>query len=108
MEDWDQRYFFLYEREAFYSKDQSDFRITFDEKILCRREQMSLECGTYGISLLPQGKTLMEVKCSGGLPLWLLRVLGQEKIYKGSFSKYGTAYKTMIYPSLRKEAAHYA
>lgn len=100
--------FLSYEREAFYSKDQSDFRVTFDEQILCRREQMSLEYGAYGIPLLPPGQTLMEVKCSGGLPLWLLRVLGQEKIYKGSFSKYGAAYKTMIYPSLRKEAAHYA
>lgn len=100
--------FLSYEREAFCSKDQSDFRITFDEKILCRREHMSLECGAYGIPLLPRGQTLMEIKCSGGVPLWLLGVLGQEKIYKGSFSKYGTAYKTVIYPSLRKEAAYYA
>ena len=50
----------------------------------------------------------MEIKCSGGIPLWLQQALSEEQIYKGSFSKYGTAYKTLIYPSLRKEAACYA
>ena len=100
--------FLSYEREAFYSKDQSDFRITFDERILCRRENLSLERGAYGTPILPQGQTLMEIKCSGGIPLWLQQALSEEQIYKGSFSKYGTAYKTLIYPSLRKEAACYA
>ncbi len=38
----------------------------------------------------------MEIKTSGGIPLWMTHVLAQEKIYKTSFSKYGTAYEKMI------------
>lgn len=41
-------------------------------------------------------KVLMEIKTSGGIPLWMTHVLAQEKIYKTSFSKYGTAYEKMI------------
>ena len=44
----------------------------------------------------------MEIKCSGGIPLWMTQVLSREKIFKSSFSKYGTAYQTLIYPQLQK------
>ena len=44
----------------------------------------------------------MEVKCSKGLPLWLVDVLSSEHIYKTSFSKYGTAYTNIIYPKLKE------
>ncbi|HIZ56599.1 MAG TPA: polyphosphate polymerase domain-containing protein [Firmicutes bacterium] len=100
--------FLSYEREAFYSKDESDFRVTFDDTILCRQENLSLESEVYGTPLLPDGMVLMEIKCSGGIPIWMARVLSAEHIYKTSFSKYGTAYQTMIYPQLRKEAACHA
>lgn len=91
--------FLSYEREAFYDRDGGDFRITFDENILCRREALSLESDVWGEPLLPEGMVLMEVKCSGGLPLWLSHVLSEERIYKTSFSKYGTAYQKLILPT---------
>ena len=100
--------FLSYQREAFYSKDQSDFRVTFDHRILCRQEDISLRSPVYGTSLLLEGKVLMEIKCSGGLPMWMVSVLSDEHIYQTSFSKYGTAYQTMIFPKLIKEAARYA
>ena len=90
--------FLSYEREAFYSKDGSDFRVTFDDNILCRQNDLSLCSEACGTPILPKGKVLMEVKCSGGIPLWMTHVLSDERIYKTSFSKYGTAYKTMIFP----------
>ena len=90
--------FLSYEREAFYARDGSDFRITFDDNILCRQGDLSLESEVYGTSILPEGKVLMEIKCSGGMPLWMTHVLSKEKIYKTSFSKYGTAYQTLIFP----------
>ncbi len=93
--------FLSYEREAYFARDGSDFRVTFDDNILCRQEDISLESPVYGTPLLPGGKVLMEIKCSGGIPLWMTKVLSQERIYKTSFSKYGTAYQTMIYPQLR-------
>ena len=90
--------FLSYEREAYYSNDGSDFRVTFDDNILCRQEDLSLESEVYGTPILPEGKVLMEIKCSGGIPLWMTEVLSKEKIYKTSFSKYGTAYRTLIFP----------
>ncbi len=98
--------FLSYEREAFYAMDGSDFRVTFDDTILCRQEDLSLDIPPYGTPLLPEDKVLMEIKCSGGIPLWMTKVLTQHRIYKTSFSKYGTAYQTMIYPkiNLREEA----
>lgn len=94
--------FLSYEREAFYSRDQSGFRITFDDAILCRQTDISLESEVYGVPLLPEGMVLMEIKCSGGIPLWLTQILSREHIYKTSFSKYGTAYETMIFPQFTR------
>lgn len=90
--------FLSYEREAYYTNDASDFRVTFDDTILCRQQDLSLESEVYGTPILPEGMILMEIKCSGGIPLWMTEVLSKEKIYKTSFSKYGTAYKTLIFP----------
>ena len=90
--------FLSYEREAYYCNDGSDFRVTFDDNILCRQEDLSLESEVYGTPILPEGKVLMEIKCSGGIPLWMTHVLSEEKIYKTSFSKYGTAYGMLIFP----------
>lgn len=92
--------FLSYEREAYYTKDRSDFRVTFDDTILCRREDLSLESEAYGTPILPEGMTLMEIKCSGGIPLWMTQVLSRERIWKTSFSKYGNAYQTIIFPTL--------
>ncbi len=97
--------FLSYEREAYYAKDGSEFRITFDESILCRQENLSLEAPVYGTALLPEDRVLMELKCTGGIPLWMTRVLSQERIYKTSFSKYGTAYKELIFPKITKEVS---
>lgn len=100
--------FLSYEREAYYSKDKSDFRVTFDDTILCRQEDLSLKSEAYGTPILPEGMVLMEIKCSGGLPLWMAHVLSEEHVYKTSFSKYGTAYQTIIFPKLNREVNLYA
>ena len=94
--------FLSYEREAYYSNDGSDFRITFDDNILSRQDDLSLESDVYGASILPNGQVLMEIKCSGGIPIWMTEILSREKIYKTSFSKYGTAYRTLIFPQNHK------
>ena len=94
--------FLSYERDAYYANDGSSFRVTFDDNILCRQEELSLQSEAYGTKILPEGKVLMEIKCSGGIPLWMTDVMSKEKIYKTSFSKYGTAYKTLIFPQTHK------
>lgn len=103
-----------YEREAYFAKEDSGFRITFDENILCRQSELSLGAQVYGLPVLPEDRVLMEIKCAGGIPLWLTRVLTQERIYKTSFSKYGTAYEKYLLPQQitvardQKEAKHHA
>ncbi len=88
--------FLSYEREAFYSLDGSDFRITFDDNILYRTDDLSLCSIPGGRPILRAGLVLMEVKTSGAIPLWLVHILTKKKIFKTSFSKYGTAYEDMM------------
>ncbi|MFV0379543.1 MAG: polyphosphate polymerase domain-containing protein [Anaerorhabdus sp.] len=88
--------FLSYEREAFYAKNDENFRITFDENILWRDYDFSLCAGIYGDSILPEEKVLMEIKTVGAIPLWLTDILTKNKIYKTSFSKYANAYKQLI------------
>lgn len=94
------RVFLSYEREAYYGREEGDLRITFDRNVLARLTDLTLDSEVYGEPLLCEGRILMEVKCAGGLPLWLTHVLSERKIYKTSFSKYGTAYEKLIYPTL--------
>lgn len=92
--------FLSYDRQAYFG--ENGFRITFDQNILCRRTDLSLCSEVYGTPLLDENTVLMELKCSGGLPLWIVDLLSKEKIYKTSFSKYGTAYEKLIFPSIYK------
>ena len=96
-----------YDREAYRMKPgasetdgEPGFRVTFDENILCRDYDISLEAEVYGESILEPGKVLMEIKCAGGIPMWMAELLSSEHIYKTSFSKYGTAYQTMLFPAV--------
>ena len=97
--------FLSYEREAYFGKDNCDFRVTFDENILWRTTDLSLGAEVYGEKLLPPGKTLMEIKCQGAIPLWMVDVLTREEIRNTSFSKYGTAYIAM-YTDEKGEAVY--
>ena len=72
--------FLSYEREAYYAKDDPSFRITFDENILCRQTELSLEQDAYGTPILDSDKVLMELKCTGGIPLWMTTVLSAENM----------------------------
>jgi len=86
------RVFLSYEREAYYTREPGEFRVTFDENILWRETDLTLRKGAYGIPALGQGQTLMEIKTPGNMPLWMVEVLSREEIRKTSFSKYGNAY----------------
>ena len=82
-----------YDREAFYGIDDRELRITFDQNILWRKEDLSLCAEVYGTPILQEGCSLMEVKISDAMPMWLCRVLSDNGIFKTSFSKYGRAYE---------------
>lgn len=84
-----------YEREAFYVRNNHEFRVTFDRNILWRDYDLSLDKGIYGTPILEDQKVLMEVKTDGAIPGWMVDFLTANKLYKTSFSKYGTAYRAI-------------
>lgn len=88
------------EREAFSGKDLPTLRITFDFNIRGRDWDLSLAKGSHGDLLLPEDRTLMEIKTDGAMPLWLAHSLDKHKLYPNSFSKYGTAYLRNLSKSL--------
>ncbi len=84
-----------YEREAYYEKNNHEFRVTFDRNILWRNYDLSFQKGAYGYPLLKDGQVLMEVKTGGAIPLWMVRFLSENHIYKAAFTKYGEAYRAL-------------
>lgn len=88
--------FLSYDREAFFSVDRDDFRVTFDENIFARTTDLSLKEPVGGQRILPDGLVLAEIKTAFGMPLWMSELLAKNRIYRVPFSKYGIAYKNMI------------
>jgi SPX domain protein involved in polyphosphate accumulation len=84
-----------YDREAFYAEDGSGFRMTFDENILWRNRDVTLDSGIYGLPLLREDQVLLEVKTAGALPRWLVDELSECRIYQTAFSKYASAYRNI-------------
>lgn len=99
--------FISYEREAFYSDDGSDFRVTFDENILYRTDDFSLKSEAYGTPILSPNATLMELKTSGAFPLWITKALTDAGIRKVSFSKYGVAYSREFIAAREQSGRNY-
>ena len=88
----------IYDRIAYFQPD-GDLRLTIDHNPRYRYDDLDLTTSMEGNSLLPQGSTILEVKVQQAVPLWLSEILTKGKIYKGSFSKYGEAYKQQLLKS---------
>ena len=88
--------FLSYEREAFYPEDGSDIRITLDSNIIARDYDLSLQKGVYGGNILDMDLSILEVKVSETMPMWLIRFLRENNIAKTSFSKYGMFYVNTV------------
>ncbi|MBQ8414248.1 MAG: polyphosphate polymerase domain-containing protein [Clostridia bacterium] len=95
--------FLSYERDAYYDINGGDFRVTFDTNILARQTDISLCTDVYGTSILPKDRILMELKCPGAIPLWMVKALSEGEIYKTPFSKYGRAYIDMVLPTFNNK-----
>lgn len=80
----------IYDRTA-YIEPVSTLRLTIDDNPRYRTEDLDLRVSMEGISLLPPGYAVLEVKVQEAVPLWLSALLDEGKIYKRSFSKYGEA-----------------
>lgn len=81
-----------YDRTAWFSPEDADLRLTFDRKIRWRQEDLRLISGPDGNLLISPELSLLELKVSAAIPLWLMRALTENYIRQTSFSKYGSAY----------------
>ena len=84
-----------YDRIAMFGNEDPELRVTFDRNITFREEDLKLESGSYGRTILPEGVRVMEIKIANAMPLWLAHMLDELRIYPASLSKYGSAY-TMV------------
>lgn len=92
----------LYDRTAFVDPN-SNLRITFDRNVRYRTERLNLHSDLDGELILKNGEILMEVKSDYAIPLWFVKKLSQNRVYKRSFSKYGEAYCKELIKKKNKE-----
>lgn len=81
-----------YDRKSFRGHENKDLRITLDENLRSREEDLKLELGSSGKKYFDSDKYIMEIKTLDSMPMWLTRVLSELKIYPISFSKIGSIY----------------
>ena len=73
------------------------YRDLFEEALIARASHRRPPVG-FGMPrpLLPADEAIMEVKCAGPFPLWLVDALDGCEAYPSSFSKYGAAYQASM------------
>ena len=91
-----------YDRRAWFDPQDSGFRMTLDRNIRYRTTELSLAAPTGGKAILPETMSLLEVKASGGIPMWLTELLSSQHLHKLSFSKYGRAYMELLEEKLKE------
>ncbi len=90
--------YLAYDRLAFFSKKYPQLRVTFDNSIRSRWEDITLKHNNK-VEYLDTGVApyrLMEIKSDGAIPMELATLLSQLQIYPTSFSKYGNVYINTI------------
>jgi len=87
----------IYNRESY--KGEDGLRITFDEKLKYRTENLRLNKEKHDKIYFEDNRNIiMEVKAHGVLPLWLVKTMSEQKVFPQQFSKVGK-----IYEKIRKE-----
>lgn len=98
-------FFIAYDREAFYAKDDHEFRMTFDRRVRSRTYDLRLDATDQAHQYLDDDLALLEVKAAGAIPLWLVEFLSGEGIRKVSFSKVGMAWRRVLEEELARRRA---
>ncbi len=87
--------FITYHRTAYSGIEDNDLRITFDENIRYRTENISMKINGNERSFTGHDTIVTEIKACGRYPLWLTEILSDLGLHDQSFSKYGKIY-TML------------
>lgn len=88
-----------YQRKAWFDPNDGGFRVTIDWDIRYRTSDLDLYAHTDGRQILDPDMSVLEVKASGGIPVWLMELLSELKLHKISISKYGRAYEQLLQES---------
>lgn len=88
--------YLAYDRIALFGKEDAQFRVTFDQNIRSRENNLTLFDDAGTTKLLADGLYLMEVKISESLPMWFVDILSKLEIRNTSFSKYGRVYANQV------------
>lgn len=86
-------YFIAYDRKSYCGVMDPNLRITIDSNLRSRREDLHLELGDAGKRYFKKDYYIMEIKTLESIPLWLVHILSELKIFPTSFSKYGSIYQ---------------
>lgn len=95
--------YLAYDRIAFSGIEKKDLRITVDQRIRSRWENVKLDAGDEGELLLSDQEYLVEIKTIDAFPLWLTDILTELEMFPTSFSKYGQIYHKNLAEDRRKE-----
>ncbi len=85
--------YLAYDRVAYFEQGNRDLRVTFDQNVRVRWDDVRLTGPDAGARVLDDGLSILEVKTSQALPIWLVRYLEGIGARKTSFSKYGRAWE---------------
>lgn len=85
-----------YDRTALFGKEDKSLRITFDRNLTATENSDILRTESQGEFIVEPETRVMEIKISGATPLWLSKLLSENQIYRGSFSKFGRNFENNI------------
>ena len=81
-----------YDRKSYKGKKDKHLRLTFDQNLRYRFDDLKLDSGDHGKKYFDDDHCIMEIKILDSMPLWLASSLSKCKIYPKSFSKVGSIY----------------
>jgi len=91
----------FYDRRCYASTGEQDVRVTFDENIRYRTENVSIHEDGTEIPLIDDPDTVMlEIKADRRCPMWLTEIISDMKLRRTSFSKYTSIYEKQLKETL--------
>lgn len=86
----------FYERIAYEGLEDPELRLTLDNDVRFRTDDLDISHGSHGQELMGGDRYIMEIKILNAMPLWLADILDRLRIYPSSYSKYGSAYNKLL------------
>lgn len=87
--------YMAYERRSFSGARNKELRVTLDENLRYRVNNLDIKVQNGCKKYFSDDKIILEIKTTLGLPMWLVSILNEVKIFPQRFSKYGMIYQQM-------------